>query len=425
MILYILFKVSFLAVFMACFTQLKYDVPKSIVVIGTSHIIIWLANYTIYIAKGIPFLIDVFPLTVSLPVFICFCFVSRSNGFKVLFSLLTVSIYGMVKTFVAVLLLNFHYNLYVRLTYEILSFALMLALAFIILRKPYFRILQTLDKGWGLLCLVPGLLIAMIYLLQYYPTFIDERPENKPVVLLVFVLSFAFYMILYLNFENVSHYYQLKEDKKIMIVQTDMQKKEYETIIDSINFIKIYRHDMTHHMNVISSFLDDKNILGAQKYIRKLEGKLNESIVQNYCDNYGVNVILSSYINKAKRENIEVVSEVNIPEEDPIDIIELGAIFANAIENAITACKRIESQSDRKISIVCKEHFEQIYIRISNPFVGEVLFDGEYPISENADHGIGTRSIGAIAEKHGGVFSFTAEDGIFNTTVTLMCNADK
>jgi hypothetical protein len=34
-------------------------------------------------------------------------------------------------------------------------------------------------------------------------------------------------------------------------------------------------------------------------------------------------------------------------------------------------------------------------------------------------HGIGTRSIAAIAEKYRGVFSYNAKDGIFKSTVIL------
>ena len=90
-----------------------------------------------------------------------------------------------------------------------------------------------------------------------------------------------------------------------------------------------------------------------------------------------------------------------------------------AIENAIIACKKIDTLSDRKITIACKEHYNQIYIQISNPFVGEVQFNGEYPISNDKDHGIGTRSIATIAEKYDGIFSFKAEGSMFKTTVIL------
>jgi two-component system sensor histidine kinase AgrC len=230
---------------------------------------------------------------------------------------------------------------------------------------------------------------------------------------------FVFYATVYLNFENISQYYQLKQDKEVMLIQTDMQKKEYIAIMDKINAIQIYRHDMRHHINAINTFLHDNNISEAQKYLNKLNDNLSKTIIEKYCDNYGVNVILSSYIKKAKDEQIDVISKVHISENIKIDNIELGIILSNAIENAINACKKIIAPKDRRITIVCKEHHNQLYIQISNPYVGEVLFEKDMPISNIEDHGLGTRSIVAIAEKYEGVCSFTAENEIFKATAIL------
>ena len=41
------------------------------------------------------------------------------------------------------------------------------------------------------------------------------------------------------------------------------------------------------------------------------------------------------------------------------------------------------------------------------------------PVSKEINHGFGTRSIATIAAEHYGVYSFSAEDGVFKTTVIL------
>ncbi|MBK5263343.1 MAG: GHKL domain-containing protein, partial [Peptostreptococcaceae bacterium] len=94
-------------------------------------------------------------------------------------------------------------------------------------------------------------------------------------------------------------------------------------------------------------------------------------------------------------------------------------IFANAIENATIACKKIKTLEDRKITIICKEYYNQLYIQISNTYVGDILFDKDMPVSRDKDHGLGTRSIVTIVEKYEGVSSFTAENGIFKATFIL------
>ena len=180
---------------------------------------------------------------------------------------------------------------------------------------------------------------------------------------------------------------------------------------------------MRHHINTLNALLRENNTGEAGKYLCRLSGLLDDTVIEKHCENYVVNVILSSYIGRAREEGIRVACEANVPDDLKIEGLELGAIFSNALDNAITACVKIKDPDRRTISIVCREHFGQLNIQISNAFAGEVQFDGEYPVSGREGHGFGTRSIAAIAQKYGGVFSFTAQEGCFVTTVMLPSSA--
>jgi hypothetical protein len=336
-----------------------------------------------------------------------------------LFSLLTVSIFGMMCGFVTFLITLVFNNDRIGALFNVLCYLLIIVFIFKVFRKPYFRMMETLKKGWGLFCSVPFLLMIIIFLLQYYPSPIDYRLEVAPLIFLIYILMFAFYTIVYLNFENITQYYQLKQDKSLMLLQTEMQKKEYTAIQDKIEANQIYRHDIRHHINALNALLDENNLVEAKKYLSKMSNQLSSTVIEKYCENYVVNIILSSYINRAREGDIEVSCEANVPGDLKIEDLELGTIFSNAIENAITACGQIADHGNRKISIVCREHFGQLNIQISNTIVGKVVFDGEFPVTNQENHGIGTRSIAAIAEKYGGIFSFVAEKGVFVTTVIL------
>jgi glutaredoxin len=240
-------------------------------------------------------------------------------------------------------------------------------------------------------------------------------------VFAVFVLMIAFYVVLYYNFENISHYFELDKEVKAVTMQTEMQKKEFEKISDRINQNKIYIHDQKHHINMLNSLLSDQNISEAKKYLHRVEESLNSTVIEQYCDNYVLNVFLSTCFNKAREEQIEIKCTADIPEHLNIDNIELGMIFTNAIENAVNACKKIENPEKRHITVICQERNGQLYIQICNSYEDEVKFNGEFPVTDNKEpgHGIGTRSIASIVKKYGGVFSFTAEAGIFKTTAIL------
>lgn len=420
-LLYLFVKAALLAVFMTSLTPLKRNDKKSFAVIAVGQIFILLLNLLLYELKGNDFMVSVLIFTAIIPAFIFFNFISKYKGFKLLFSLLTVSIFGMMCGYIGNLSMLIFSSDAICAVFNSICYILIIVFIIKVFRKPYFRMLETLNTGWRQFCLVPALLLAIIFLLQYYPMPIESRPENGPLLFLVYTLMFAFYSIVYRNFDNMTQFYQLKQDKKLILLQTEMQKKEYEVILDKINAIQIYRHDMRHHINVLNTLIQVSDFDEAQKYLGQLSNQINTTVIEKYCENYVVNAILSSYISRAREENIEVCCKADIPASLKIEDLELGTIFSNAIENAITACLRIEERKNRKISIECREYFRQLYIQISNRFVGKVLFDGEYPVSDKEGHGIGTRSIAAVAEKYGGVFSFAAEGDLFITTVIINC----
>lgn len=417
MLFELLSKIIFLAGLIAYLTPMKYSLKKSVLIIAVFQFFIWIVNYACYVYVGKEIIHNLLFFTIGIPGFFCFNIVARYKGSRVLFTLLTVALFSTFSSFIGNLTFQSSQILQYALKYG--SFILIIIFVVTVFRKPYLKMLRTLEKGWAPLCIIPFCLSNIVALLQYIPTSLNERPENIPVLILIYILTFVLYAIFYFNFENISQFFMLKRNKEVVAVQMDMYKKQYEAISDNIDAMKIYRHDMKHHLGAINTLLSDGSIAEAKKYISRLDSNLSDAVVERYCDNYVVNVILSSYIQKAKNEGIAVECEVEIPENIPIDSIELGLVFANSLDNAINACKRIESANVRCISIDCKQHYGQIYIRIVNPFIGEVKFSGEYPVSESSEHGTGTRSIAAIAQKYGGVFSFTAQDGFFKTTLSL------
>jgi sensor histidine kinase regulating citrate/malate metabolism len=130
-------------------------------------------------------------------------------------------------------------------------------------------------------------------------------------------------------------------------------------------------------------------------------------------------LILSSYIAKAKKEEIIVETQIDLSEKTAILDMDLCVIFANALENAVNACKRMPNTIDRTIKIVCKTKSNKPFIQITNSYEGKVTFVDDMPVSTEENHGLGTKSIAAVAQKYGGVYSFEGKNGVFQVSVIL------
>ncbi len=418
-LVYLFIKAALNAILFVCLTPLISNKKKAVSIIVAGKVIIWLLNYMIYQMHGRVFLEHIFPITAALPDLVWVFLVAKYKGYKALFSFLTANVFGMLNAFLSFLPTLVFQNYLVDSLSNTLCFILLIVFILKVFRKPYFKILDALEKGWGPFCLVSFLMLAMIFMLQYYPLPIRDNTQNIPLLVIAYSLMLAFYAIIYLNFENITHYYQLKQDQKLMLMQNEMQKKEYNAIVDKVSAAQIYRHDMRHHIHALHAMLRENRSGEAEKYLGKLSDKLNDTVIEQFCENYTVNAILSFYIHKAREEGIEVTCRANIPTNLKVEEMELVTLFSNVLENAITACEGIADTASKTISIVCRESVGQLHIQVCNSYQGEIKFDGEYPVSQREGHGFGTRSIAAIAQKHGGLFSFKAQDGQFVTTVIL------
>ncbi|WHH60763.1 GHKL domain-containing protein [Petroclostridium sp. X23] len=67
----------------------------------------------------------------------------------------------------------------------------------------------------------------------------------------------------------------------------------------------------------------------------------------------------------------------------------------------------------------CKSKNDKLFIQVTNNFSREVKFAEDMPISAEEDHGFGIKSIAATVQKYRGLYSFTADTGVFRARIIL------
>ncbi len=236
-----------------------------------------------------------------------------------------------------------------------------------------------------------------------------------------FTFSIVFVMFAFLvKFLNVAMSERIARDSEQEIArQLDTQRLELLRINQKMEQGRIYRHDMRHHLSVLHDLAENEKMKDIQKYISSLDTRISDVETEKYCDNSVVNAVLSSYIGKAKQEDICIEAKVDIPEELPIDAFDICTILANALDNAVAACcGRVE----RWIYISSALHENGNFsVDIKNPCEMPVEFgkDG-FPVSSSGEgHGFGIKSIDAIVRKYNGLLRCTGEDGVFRLSAVL------
>ncbi len=267
-------------------------------------------------------------------------------------------------------------------------------------------------------CLLFGVVPLLYYLFDYSTTIYTdllysgarEAVQFSPSVICTFYLVFV---LLYYN--ESQQQTKAQRERDIFASQFQQARLELATMRQMQNNTMIYRHDMRHHLSLIGGFAADGDLQKIKEYLASTEAVIDALTPIRYCENETVNLILSNFENKARKIQVALYADVKLPEELDVNDTELCALLSNALENAITAVNLVEEKKLRKVYINAVINGDRLVISTENAYVGKIEMEGELPISnrKEAGHGLGIKSMVDIVERHGGLYSFETEGGVF------------
>ena len=249
---------------------------------------------------------------------------------------------------------------------------------------------------------------VMIYITSVY-TDLAYTGSFAVMSLLATLLCLCTFIYVFMDYSQLAKNSHLRQQKQIIDLQSSETALRLEEISYSQLKTKTLRHDLRHYLQIINDYAASGNTEAVGEYIRSLQAEIDDTVVQQYCKNESVNLILSSYAGKVKRQGaaLSVSASMPVELENELDVC---IVLANGLENALHACAGLpESQ----IFVECNHYAGKAVIQIKNPYSGQVTFADGMPKSDRLGHGLGTLSIVSIAESHGGAADFSANDGFF------------
>ena len=416
-----IFTFIFATGFMYLLLDCNFKVKKKLYLLIPFLSVLTIIDALVFIHHGYFYFMRLYPLLVNIPMVIIFAYFSRFKLSKVIFVQVTIIALVLSVSLIALIfagLLGADKDMV-----NILSCIIYLPytlIVFIFLRPSFLHMLRNYEKGWLSFCVIPISYILLLYTASSYNlNSIAISPKTVIISLLLLILAVTAYYQILRNFKQTREQINLQNEQTLLKAQVEASHARLESMIESQEKTIIYRHDMRHHFNLISSFLADNNISATQKYIEEVQSTISSTVIDEYCSNYAVNLILCSYLSKAKSDLISVETQIDIPESNRISDMDLCLIFSNAIENAIQACLKLNDTKDRLLRIVCKNKNEKLYIKITNSYTGAINFIDKIPVTQEENHGIGTKSMVTVVNKYQGVFSFVADNNLFEFVVII------
>lgn len=266
--------------------------------------------------------------------------------------------------------------------------------------------------------LVPALYYGFDYLTRIYTSLLLDG-VLVAVEFMPFVCSVAYMVfVVYTSKEQRARVW-LKQMQGILNLQIEQAVREIGTLREAQQKNRSYRHDLRHHMQYLYSCIENGRLEHALEYIREICSEIEESIVIAFCENEMANLILSAYAKRAGEQGIAFRVRAAIPQAVPMSGGDLCVLLSNALENALRACQRMADRKQGVIEVTAYKKDGKLYLQFVNSFEGKLAFEHGIPVTDNPGHGIGVHSICAVAERYGGVYSFTVENGQFVLRVSV------
>lgn len=377
------------------------------------------ANAFLRLSLGQAVFAEIMIFTIAVPYFILFLLVSKDRVSQIFFNFwLWVTIYAALSN-VSILISDLTFqNLYIENALRISLLCAYFVLYTKVL-KPYHRkIMEIPNVNWWGFSMIPLFFEILIIVTHKVAQVPEGFSRNHIILAVIYALMALVYGLVVYTFQKANALAKYELTEAAYRQQLDAAKTQISVMNEVQTQAAIYRHDMRHNLTTIDAFLSTEHVQQARDYIKEVQGGIDALALQHFCENDLVNLLCSSFSDKAKRTGIRLTADTHLPEELSVSDTELCAILSNGFENAFHAVSELDS-SRRWIKLYSSIRQENLLIEITNPYQGEVTIRDGLPVSSRDGHGYGCLSIQSIAAHRKGICTFDAKQGVFTLRVVL------
>ena len=266
------------------------------------------------------------------------------------------------------------------------------------------------------LLLFPGLFFfaAELYILHtaysfFAPVISLEEVGRHSTLLLLQVMGLAALLCTLYAYRQLCRGFQAQAELQSLTQAAHEQKVYIAEAQARYEQTKSFRHDIKNHLSVLDGLLRSGKLEEGREYLKKLEA-VSEALSFPYqTGNPVVDILLGEKLGLAK----EITAEVSLvlPRPCGIDDFDLCVLFANALDNAIAACR--SAQGERSIRISGKQQGDFYMLTFENTCSDEPV----------PPAGTGLSNIRAVAEKYRGALMTEQTGGRFSLNVLVNVSA--
>ncbi len=212
-----------------------------------------------------------------------------------------------------------------------------------------------------------------------------------------------------------------KEKNRILSMRNSLLESNYQSLQKAYDENRMLYHDFKNHILAISQLIYENRNKEALEYVRTY---IDYTLSINQRVDTGckiIDIILNSKIAEASEKEIDFKCEVEMIGELDIQDIDMCALLANLLDNAIEACEKIADEN-RWIYLKIKRKNCMLLIWIENSVLerkNEKTNFFQSTKSNKLIHGFGMKSIDNVIQKYDGYKEYIIQKNKFEIYISL------
>jgi len=215
--------------------------------------------------------------------------------------------------------------------------------------------------------------------------------------------------------------YAILQEKKTIAIEElkevqhrmALEKSHFDAVQSRREQLAEIRRNFTDQLEAAAKLADDGNDDSAKEQIAVLADQIKQTQESPYCTIPVVNAILAEKEKTCEAAGIELSVDLDVPDPLAVSPMHLCSIFSNILDNAITACQKLQSADKPLIRLSSRTNGDYLFIKATNPSD----IPNQTPVP---GRGFGLRILSELAKRYNGDFQSNYRNGIFTAVVSLL-----
>ncbi|MDD3337993.1 MAG: GHKL domain-containing protein [Lachnospiraceae bacterium] len=213
---------------------------------------------------------------------------------------------------------------------------------------------------------------------------------------------------------------RLQQENRILTVENTFMKEYYHTLTNQMDYTRKFHHDITKHMDILKELTAnvdvDRRILD---YAKELETAFHQITPLSYCKNPVYNAILVNKVKQCEEKQISFRIEMQHFDTGKIKEIDMVALLANLLDNAIEECDRLPDTTQKQMQIRSDMQKNNLFIQVCNSSQLNTpdILTAKTKKPDAYAHGVGTTIIQEIIEKYNGTMTSAFHNDILEILI--------